>query len=145
MAARLNFNRPIDGMNFIWNVSQHVGDNTSCANRPTDVDLVKILIGECIRARPINWVNHTLRTPLLVNGEMDMTLAYWIRALSANENSPLTAIESGIISPARGAGYGRNYWTIFKLNYVLHQNAPNVWQNIPNHRNTKPALRNELQ
>lgn len=145
MAAKLQFTRPVDGMNFIWNVSQHVGDNISCPNQPTDVDLVKILIGESIRVRQISWVNQALRIPFQINGQMDMTIAYFIRAVNADERSPLSLKESGIISPARGASYGGNYWAIFKLNYVLKQNAPNVWQNLPSHQNVSSALRRELQ
>jgi hypothetical protein len=78
MAAKLQFTRPVDGMNFIWNVSQHVGDTISCPNQPTDVDLVKILIGESIRVRQISWVNQALRIPFQINGQMDMTIAYFI-------------------------------------------------------------------
>lgn len=49
MAQRLHLRRPYHGLRFIWDVSEHVGDTTSCPNRATDVSLVKILIGETIR------------------------------------------------------------------------------------------------
>ena len=145
MASKLLLNRPVDGMTFIWNVSEHVGDNVSCPNQPTDVDLVKILLGETIRAGAPSWVNRSLRVAFQVNGQMDVSLAYWIRAFNDQQGSALSARQAGIISPARGASYGGDYWTIFKLNVLLKRTAPNVWQDIPNHRSSNAALRSELQ
>jgi hypothetical protein len=145
MASKLQLRSPVDGMSFIWNVSQHVGDNISCPNQPTDVDLVKILIGETIRANAPSWINRSLRIPFVVNGQMDIALAYWIRAFNDQQGSALASRQAGIISPARGASYGRDYWTIFKLNSLLKRVAPGVWQDIPNHRSASPQLRRELQ
>ena len=145
MASKLQLSRPVEGMSFIWNVSQHVGDNISCQNQPTDVDLVKILIGETIRPNPPSWIIRSLRIPFIVNGQMDIALAYWIRAFNDQQGSALAARQAGIVSPARGASYGRDYWTIFKLNALLKQVAPGVWQDIPNHRSASSQLRSELQ
>jgi hypothetical protein len=145
MASRLQLHRPVEGMSFIWNVSHHVGDNISCQNQPTDVDLVKILIVEIIRANSLSWVNRALRIPFVINGQMDMALAYWIRAINDEMGSALPTRQAGIVSPARGGSYGRDYWTIVKLNGLLKVAAPNVWQDLPNHPSVKPQLRSELQ
>ena len=144
MASKLQLSTPVDGMDFIWNVSEQVGDNISCQNQPTDVNLVKILIAETIRPNPPSWVNRSLRIPFRVNGVMDIALAYWIRAFSDRQGSALSSQQAGIISPARGASYGRDYWTIVKLNSLLKHVAPNVWQDIPNHPNASAQLRLEL-
>jgi hypothetical protein len=144
MASKLQLSSPVSGMNFIWNVSQHVGDNVSCPNQPTDVNLVKILIAETIRPNPPSWINRSIRIPFTVNGQMDIALAYWIRAFNDQQGSALSPRQAGIISPARGASYGRGYWTIVILNSLLKQVAPSVWQDIPNHRSASPQLRSEL-
>jgi hypothetical protein len=134
-------------MQFIWNVSEHVGDHTSCANRPTDVDLVKILIGEAITARRPTWLHQSLRMHFLVNGTMDVQTAYWIRVFNADHDPRLPQTRDGIISPARGSSYASqsDTWTIFKLNWAVRQANATLWANLPNHPQAKPALRAELQ
>ena len=146
MAYKLMLNPQYHGMSFIWNVSEAVGDNATCPNRPSDVDLVKILIGETIRARPPAWVNASLRTPLVVNGQMDATTAYWIRVFNADHNPRLSQSLDGIVSHARGPSLSpRDTWAIVKLNWSAKQGAPTVWNDLPNHPQAKPALRAELQ
>lgn len=146
MAYKMILNTQYHGMSFIWNVSEAVGDNASCPNRPTDVDLVKILIGETIRARPPTWINASLRTPLLVNGQMDAITAYWIRVFNADHNPRLSQSQAGIVSQARGASFSpRDTWVIVKLNWSAKQGAATAWNDLPNHPQAKPALRAELQ
>ena len=146
MAHRLQLRQPFRGMQFIWNVSEHVGDTTTCANRPTDVDLVKILIGETIRGRPPSWIHNALRVPFRVNGQMDALTAYWIRLFNAEHSRRLDQREDGIVSPARGAMFARGHvWTIVKLNWAAKQGDPNRWADLPNHPNCNPALRAEIQ
>lgn len=145
MAQRLNLSRPFHGMQFIWNVSEHVGDTTSCTNRATDVSLVKILIGETIRGRPPSWLNAALRVPFQINGQMDPLTAYWIRLFNADHSLRLSQQKDGIVSPARGAQFAPDdTWTIVKLNWAAKQADPNRWQNLPNHPNCSAALRSEL-
>ncbi|MDH3376286.1 MAG: hypothetical protein OEQ39_04885 [Gammaproteobacteria bacterium] len=142
----MNLNTQYHGMSFVWNVSAAVGDNASCANRPTDIDLVKILIGETIRARPPAWIHASMRTPLLVNGQMDAITAYWIRVFNADHSPRLSQSLSGIVSPARGAAISPgDTWTIVKLNWATKQGVPAVWNNLPNHPQAKAALAAELQ
>ena len=145
MASKLQLRNPMDGMHFIWNVSQHVGDNISCQNQPTDVNLVKILIAEIMRVQPPAWVNRSLRIPFEMNGQMDFATAYWIRLFCDRNESHLPYEQKGIISPARSASYGRDYWIIVKLNELLRRTAPNIWSNLPDRPNGSPQLRSELQ
>ena len=144
MASKLQLG-PSSPIPFIWNVSHHVGDSVSCQNQPTDVDLVKLLIAETIRGNRLSWVNRALRVPFQIDGQMDLALAYWIRAFNDEIGARLSPRQAGIISPARGASYGGDLWTIVKLNGLLREVAPGVWQDLPNHRNASPQLRRELQ
>ncbi len=144
MASKLQLG-PSSPMPFIWNVSYHVGDNVSCQNQPTDVELVKLLIAETLCGNDMSWVNRALRTPFRIDGQMDLVLAYWIRALNDEVGASLSKRQAGIISPAQGIGYGAGLWTIVKLNGLLRAAAPGVWQDLPNHRSASPQLRRELQ
>jgi hypothetical protein len=144
MASKLQLG-PGSPIPFIWNVSCHVGDSVSCPNQPTDVDLVKLLIVETIRGNSLSWVNSALRVPFQIDGRMDITLAYWIRALNDEMGARLSPRQSGILSPAQGLGYGAGLWTIVKLNGLCREVAPGVWQDLPNHRSATAQLRRELQ
>ena len=146
MAHRMTLSQPLNGMTFIWNVSQHVGDSNACPNRPTDVNLVKILIAEWIRAQPPTWINAAMRVPFVVDGQMDPVTAYWIRILNAEHVRELPADRAGIISPAgRPRISSRDTWTIVKLNERVRQANLQTWTNIPIRPNGNPALRAELQ
>jgi urea transporter len=145
MASKLLLSRPAFDMNWIWNVSQNVGDDISCPNQPTDVELVKILIAETMRPGPPQWVHPSLRVPFVLNGQMDITLAYWIRVFTHSQRSLRSTAPAGIISPARGASSGSYNDTIFKLNGLLIGVAPGVWANISSRLSASPQLRSELQ
>jgi hypothetical protein len=140
MAYKLILTIPWHGMSFIWNISHHVGDALTCQNASTDVDLTKILIAEWIRViRPT--IHASCKEPFRVNGRMDIHTAYWIRVLNAQHSPRLSFKEEGILSPAR---FGSSTWTIARLNVTLKNHAPDVWNNLPNHRSTNAALRAAL-
>jgi hypothetical protein len=146
MASKLTLKQPYQGMSFIWNVSEHVGDNTSCPNRTTDVDLVKILLGETIRGRPPGWLHGACRSPLVVNGLMDAYTAYWIRIFNGGHDKSAAIADAGIISPARGASLSpSDSWTIVKLNWAFKQANARGWAELPNHPQVKATLKAELQ
>ncbi len=143
MAYKLNLTTPYNGMSYIWNVSNHVGDARSCMNASTDVDLVKILIAEWIRV--VQPTCHpSCREEFRINGQMDVHTAYWIHAANAQHSRRYEFAEEGTISPARGSSFGGDTWSIVKLNYTLKTRALDVWQDLPNHRSVSPALRAEL-
>lgn len=145
MAARLQLHSSLNGMSMIWNVSHHVGDNVSCTNRPTDVELVKILLLEAIRLKQPTWVHSALRVPFHVNGQMDALTAFWIRFFNADHRPQLSGELAGIISPARGGMISaRDTWTIVKLNWAVRQGDPNRWANLATHPNAGSTLRAEL-
>ncbi|MEZ5344593.1 MAG: hypothetical protein R2681_03460 [Pyrinomonadaceae bacterium] len=148
MAHRLQLDRPYRGMNFIWNVSQQVGDHINCQNTSTDVELVAILSAELIRAVRPAWVHPSVQQGFHTDGRMDVNLAYWIRIFNTDIHRNMQSWQEGIVSPARGTSWGggeRQIWTIVKLNANLFERNRNLWQNIPTHPNASPALRNELQ
>jgi hypothetical protein len=132
-------------MQFIWNVSEHVGDTTSCPNRPTDVNLVKILIHATLSWRRPPWINSALRMGFRTDGRMDPITAYWIRFFNADHSRRLHQKRDGIISPARGAHFAPNdTWTIVKLNWASKQANATRWANLPSDPSCTAPLRNEL-
>jgi len=145
MAFKMILNTQLYGMSHIWNVSNPVGDHVSSPNNPTDVDLVKILIGEAIKIKQPSWFNPSLRQGFHINGQMDMNTAYWIRYFNADHLNRMAQNDAGIIDRAQSASYGSDTWTIVKLNYAVKQGNSALWDNLPNHPQAKPALRAELQ
>ncbi len=145
MAYKKILNAPVQGMSFVWNVSRPVGDHVTSPNVPTDVDLVKLLIAEVIRIRQPGWFNPALRQGFVINGQMDMNTAYWIRYFNGDHVRRLKRNEAGIIDPALGGTYGHDTWTIVKLNWSLRQGNPTLWNDLPNHPQVNAALRAELQ
>ncbi len=148
MAAKLQLDRQYHGMNFIWNISQAVGDHVDCPNLTTDVELVAIMSAEIVRVVRPPWLHASVRQGFVVNGVMDAYLAYWIRIFNTDVHHNMASWEEGIVSPARGVGWGSgttHTWTIVKMNKTLNDLNPSLWQNFPNHPNVSPTLRQELQ
>jgi hypothetical protein len=146
MAYRLDLPSPYFGMKYIWNVSEHVGDQPSCQNNSTDVDLVALLLGGAIRAMDLGKKLHpSCRQPFEVNGKMDINIAYWIRLGNALHKKQLSQSDAGIISRAKkSAFYSGDTWTIVKLNYTMFLYMLSTWEDLPNHPQCPSALRNEL-
>lgn len=145
MAYRLNFSNPYGGMSYIWNISNHVGDQPSCQNNPTDVDLVSLLLGAFIRIFEAGaGIHPSCRQPFNVNGSMDINIAYWIRVINSQHVKKLGLSEMGIISPATKATYGSDTWSIVKLNRLMFDKLPEVWRNLPTHYQCPPQLKDEL-
>ncbi len=146
MAYRLNFSSPLNGMTHIWNVSDTVGDLTTCKNNPTDVDLVALLLGSFIRSLNIGRAIHqSCHQPFLVNGSMDINIAYWIRAMNVQHTKKLDWGESGIISRAKKSTFNSgDTWSIVKLNIGMYLHMRPHWETFPNHPQCPPALKKEL-
>jgi hypothetical protein len=145
MAYKMTFSSPYNGMPFIWNISDQVGDRTSCRNNPTDVDLVALLLGAFL----ISVVNKDLVHPdcqqnFLINGKMDPNIAYWIRAANSERSERFSFGEEGIISRARGRYYSDGTWTIVKLNQTMRAHMKWGWENLPGNPLCPPALATEL-
>lgn len=80
MAYRLVLPTPYYGIEHIWNISDLVGDQPGCRNAPTDVDLVALLFGGSIRSQDLGAKLHpSVQQAFLINGKMDVNIAYWIR------------------------------------------------------------------
>jgi len=147
MAYKLNLSRPYHGMSHIWNVSDQVGDPTKCRNNPTDVDLVSLLIGAYIRfgGGDPPKMHSACKQPFLVNGQMDVNVAFWIRLLNySSHGRGMSWTDGGIISRARKANYSNGIWSIVRLNYVLSSKNRPLWEDFPNHAQCPPLLKREL-
>ncbi|WP_144290148.1 hypothetical protein [Ideonella sp. A 288] len=145
MAHRLMLPGKPEGLPFIWNVDAHVGHLASCANRPTDVELIKYLrtmldsFGKPSRPRHASVANVRLE----LNGQFDAVLAYRIFSSQAGMQYPGKVVD-GIISPIRG--HGSPYiWTLGQWNYHFHKAQPVLFQNLPDAPGLSAALRAELK
>ncbi len=146
MAHRLDISAQDRNVPFLWTISQTVGDDQSCANAADDVRLLKILIFEWLRVdQPA--IHQSCRAPFANLDQMDVTLAYWIRALQHLTMAQSSSFrDMGIISPARGARYAPNRrWSIYVLNKKLKDSSPTAWRNLPDHRSMSASLRQALQ
>lgn len=148
MAYRLDFSKPLYGMTHIWNISDQVGDQPSCRNNPTDVDLVALLIGGFIRSIDAgSGIHSSCRQQFLVNGNMDINIAYWIRIVNARHSKKLSLEESGIISSATKSLFysGLDTWSIVRLNLMMYKYMRSIWDDFPNHPQCPANLKKELQ
>ena len=98
MAARLKLTSGT--LPFIWNVSAKVGPTSDCANRATDVELMKLLL--------VMALNHPGVRKFGINGtslppprdrQFDPILGFWIFRLQQLGKNP---VMDGIASPALG-------------------------------------------
>ena len=131
-------------LDFIYNVSHHVGDAPHCRNAETDVRLVKVLLYYWIKRFKPN-IHPSCREPFTLGAGMNLRTAYWIRVLSESHKTRISFAEKGVISPARGAYFGNNdAWSIVRLNYDLKTHSPEIFANLPNSADMSPALGREL-
>ena len=130
-------------LDFIYNVSHHVGDAPHCRNADTDVWLVKVLLYHWIkRVRPN--IHPSCHEPFVLGSGMNLRTAYWIRVLSESHSSRLSFKEKGVISPARGSFFGNDTWTIVRLNHDLKKHNPQVFANLAGSRDLSAELQREL-
>ncbi len=146
MAYKLILPRPYQTLTHIWNVSDRVGDLAVCKNNPTDVDLVALLIGAYIfKVVETKHMHPDCKTPFLVNGKMDINIAYWIRVVNrTHHNRRLKFDDEGIISRAKRATYGTGTWSIVGLNLAIKKHHPDLYERFPHHAQCPPALKQEL-
>lgn len=128
-------------MNHVWNISKHVGSDTSCPNLPTDVELVNYLLDfhERLGSCPAAAARIT-NSGITVNATFDVATGFWIYYLQSRGKSPGCKTD-GIVSPARGAD---PLWLIGYLNIIVFQNNPTLFQNLDREPALSPQLRAEL-
>lgn len=146
MAYKLVLPSSYNGMKYIWNVSDTVGDQPSCVNNPNDVDLVALLLGGAIRSMDLGKKIHpSCRQAFEVNGKMDINIAYWIRLGNGLHKKELSQKDAGILSRAKKSTFNNgDTWTIVKLNYTMFLYMKSTWEDFPNHPQCPARLRNEL-
>ena len=144
MAYKLNFPYPMDGMPFLWNVSQHVGCKSDNPNRPADVELVQFFLSELIKVRDLgSKANAGAFSPgFSVDGKFTSALGFWIFFSECGGSGSATI--DGIVSPAKGVSYGTGAFAIAKLNYHYKKLFPMEWANLASDMRLSAALRAEL-
>lgn len=138
MACRLKFSQTNQGLNFIYNVSGHVGDARSCPNAPDDVQLVQFFIKELIpKFDPAG--GRKIKELPRVTGQFDALTGFWIYNVQSS-NEEVVQVD-GIISPAKGVMYGVKAWTIAGLNYKYKQFFPDRFEKLHLNPELSPTLR----
>ncbi len=144
MAYKLNFAYPIDGMPFIWNVSQHVGCKSGNPNYATDVELVQFFLREQIKAGLLGTqaTQGAFAPQFAVDGKYTAAVGFWIfySQLGGKES----AVVDGIVSPAKGTNYGAGAWAIAKMNFNYKKMFPAEWANLACDTRLSAALRAQL-
>jgi len=145
MAHRLMLPGKPQGLPFIWNIDAHVGHLASCANRPTDVELVQYMRIIIDSRTPPGPARHpsVANVRIELNGQFDVALAYRIFS-SQSLMSYAGKVVDGVISPIRGHG-SPFIWVLGQWNYHLHRSQPLVFQNLPDAPGLSPALRADLK
>jgi hypothetical protein len=143
MAFRLDGDTGIPGMDHIWNVSQQVGGLTTCPNLPTDVELVKVLLKQTFRHPDVvARSSKVFKPPLVVNGEFDAIVGYWIFRFQTHTGHPII---DGIVSPAHGFAYTQGSpWVIARINHFAFLVDNDFWENLDQNFSISPQLRDEL-
>ena len=143
MAHRLAIRSGVPGFGHIWNVTQRVGGRDSCPNMATDVELVKVLIKKAFehpKIAPV--VRRVPNPPLIVNGQFDAVVGYWIFRFQDHDGHPII---DGVVSPARNLSYAPGVaWVIAFINFHVFQTDQNFWNNLPQNPTLSAALRAEL-
>jgi hypothetical protein len=143
MAHRLLLPSRPGGMPFMWNVSAHVGELASCPNRPTDVELVKQLLAmlRTFVTAKVPRAPGVAHAPMAINGQFDITLAYWIYSTQAHGGQG--TVVDGIVSPAKAFG-DPGTWLLCRWNQALFQANRMAWEALPQQPQLSAALRGEL-
>jgi hypothetical protein len=140
MAYKLMFPRKPSGLTHIWTISNSVGTQTSEANTPTDVRLVKLLM-HIIATGPVGdfpKIHAGCAGLPKVNDEMDIQLGFRIYYLQVEYKF----IADGFLSPTIKENYSRRLIGI--LNYNAFRRNQKEWENLPNHPLCSAALKHEL-
>ncbi len=139
MAHKRLLSAPMRGMNFIWNIDEKVGTQTSERNNPDDVLLVKLLFSYVLVKQGHSAAPGCKAVPQL-NGNMDQSLGFWIYFAQAEGKSKFTV--DGAISPIKG--YPSEELLIFRLNFSCKEANQSAWENLPNHPMCSPSLKARL-
>lgn len=142
MAHRLMLPHQPLGLPFVWNVDAHVGDQ-SRENRPTDVELMKLLIKSALefgRGGGQQGDGYEDNPPLVLNGEFDQTLAFWVYRLQFTFR---IEPKDGKVSPVRRPTAGMPM--LLQLNHLMRQRNSLYWADLASAPGISPRLRAELQ
>ena len=141
MAHRLMLpNQPL-GLPYIWNIDAHVGDQAR-ENRPSDVELVKLLIKSALDFGPArdSTEGYENDPPLVVNGQFDQTLAFWVYRLQFTFSiQPKDGVISPVRRPAGGVGM------LIQLNHQMRLRNSLFWADLASAPGISHALRQDLK
>ncbi|MBL8348554.1 MAG: hypothetical protein JNN03_24215 [Rubrivivax sp.] len=141
MAHRLLLpNKPL-GLPYLWNIDQHVGDQTR-ENRATDVELVKLLIKSALEFGRGGGEGdgYEDNPPLVLNGNFDQTLAFWVYRLQFTFR---IEPKDGVISPVRRPSAGMAM--LLQLNHQMRLRNGLFWADLASAPGISPGLRADLR
>lgn len=141
MACKLRINPPSQGLNFIYNVSSHVGDARTCPNLKDDVQLVQFLLREVVPKLDPTGGRKIQELPR-PSGQFDVLTGFWIYNMQSSNEDIVTV--DGIVSPAKGVSYGSKAWLIAGLNFKYKQFFPDRFEKLHLHPELSPTLRASL-
>lgn len=139
MAFRMNLATPYYGMPYMWNISSPVGTQTTEANRPSDVRLVKLLATLVLGLPNAGQKVHpSCKVMPQISDTMDQGMGFWIYYNQVEHKWPA----DGKISVAPKSV--SDAYFIVRMNLALFMNARPQWEAVPRHPQCGPALQAEL-
>jgi len=139
MAHRLPLQHQPLGLPFLWNIDAHVGDQRS-ENRATDVELTKLLIKSALEFSRGDGEGYESNPPLVLNGQFDQTLAFWIYRLQFNFG---VEPKDGKVSPVRRSS--GHLSMLVQLNHQMRLRNALYWADLASAPGTSAALQAELR
>ena len=140
MAHKKLLKAPFNGMDFIWNIDDKVGTQTTERNDANDVLLIKLLLDIILTNSPtVLDIDIGCRAKPVINDRMDQGLGFWIYASQVEIKD---VIVDGFISPSRGSPNAS--FMIFRLNGGANFASKTLWENLPNSPLCSPSLKAQL-
>jgi len=124
MAFVMTLSPPYRGMDRILNVRQKVGPDSDCINDHDDVTAVQRLIA--LVARDFQ-AQHGFGLPQ-PSGRFDAVTGFYIYRLQVKNEHAAGRTIDGAVSPARGASYGAEIWSIVHFNWLGYTNYRTEWE-----------------
>ncbi|MET3900953.1 hypothetical protein ABIB57_004921 [Devosia sp. UYZn731] len=139
MAAKLQLQSR--DMPFLYNVSDRVGPG-GCPNRPTDVELLKVLLVIGQRSPQLQVAINGSKMQPNRDTIFDPILGFYIFRM---QQLGKMSVVDGVASPAKGANFAPGTpWVVYWFNYYAKLADPALWESLPRNRTLSPSLAAEL-
>lgn len=147
MAHRLRISPAFFGLQTIYNVDTKVGWRDDCANAPTDVELLTLLIhlGPGTSSKAATFIKRVGLPP--IGGQYTALVGLWIYHIQdkfddANQGQ---ARPDGVVGKAGATGrYPGGFYTITGLNKLAQERSPQPYANLAAYPGISSALKAQL-